>query len=409
MKLRYNPDSVQELLLKSLTGNSLEERPEADDWIKDIAAAFRNDFGLLALHGKSGLTEQLPGQSSVRIPLSGPDNLILLLTRNAVQAHQHLGIAVPPGTIMMPMLMVCKTFLGDLLDQQDMLGRVNCLPSIKELGGILLVSPDAEMRARYFSMRVGPESVVTSYPACRMRPDGSVTAVATSDATLKQFSVCFFLAHLRQLPDPYQIAFKPAVVILDLTHDHWIDRMSELVDWCIHLQNNRGEQTTMIALLPFGDRLSREALNSHGITIFPLDSKGVLELEDGFMTIPPPLDEFTRDAYSAWSLSAYAFENPQKRRHTIFQIPDNNSADVLEIAEYIYQALNGVNEKYTHRDLRLSGWLVGTLLQLPVPVQWYEQHAYLMGNRQTLKKLISSIGSNIGGTTYLDLVQSHQR
>ena len=124
---------------------------------------------------------------------------------------------------------------------------------------------------------------------------------------------------------------------------------------------------------------------------------------DGFLPIPPPPDELTRDAYSAWSFSAYAFENPQKRRHTIFQIPDNNSADVLEIAEYIYQALDGVNEKYTHRDLRLSGWLVGTLLQLPVPVQWYEQHAYLMGNRQTLKKLISSIGSNIGGTTYLDL------
>ena len=63
MKLRYNPDSVQELLLKSLKGNSLEERPEADDWIKDIAEAFRSDFGILALHGISGLTEQLPGQS----------------------------------------------------------------------------------------------------------------------------------------------------------------------------------------------------------------------------------------------------------------------------------------------------------------------------------------------------------
>ena len=123
--------------------------------------------------------------------------------------------------------MVCKTFLGDLLDQQDMLGKASRPLSIKELGGILLVSPDAEMRARYFSMRVGSESVVTSYPACRMRPDGSVAAVTTSDATLKQFSVCFYLAHLRQLPDPHQIAFKPAVVILDLTHDHWIDRMSE--------------------------------------------------------------------------------------------------------------------------------------------------------------------------------------
>lgn len=403
MKLRYNPDSVRELLLKSLTGKSLEERPEAADWIKEIAAAFRSDFGILALHGISGLTEQLPGRPPIRIPLCGTDNLLLLLARNAIQARQHLGVAVPPGTVMIPMLMVCKTFLGDLLDQQDMLGMANRLPNIKELGGILLVSPDAEMRARYFSMRVGQESVVTSYPACRMRPDGSVVAVSTNDVSLKQFSVCFFLAHQRQLPDPHQIAFKPAVAILDLTHDHWIDRMSEMVDWCIQLRNNQNEQTTLIALLPFGDRLSRDALNSHGITVFPIDSKGILELEEGFMPIPPPQDEFTRDAYSAWSFSAYASENPQKRMHTIFQIPDDNAADVLEIANYIYQALDGVDEKHSHRDLRLSGWLVGTLLQLPVPVQWYEQHAYLMGNRQTLKKLISGIGSNVGGTTYLDL------
>lgn len=403
MKLRYNPDSVSELLLKSLTGESLEERPEAADWIKEVAEAFRSDLGILAVHGSAGLTEQLPERPPIRIPLCAADNLILLVARNAIQANQHLGLAIPPGTVMIPMLMVCKLFLGDLLDQQDMLGKANRLPGIKELGGILLVSPDAEMRARYFSMRVGQEKVVTSYPACRMRPDGSVVAISTNDASHKQFSVCFFLAHLRQLPDPHQIAFEPAVVILDLTHDHWIDRMSDLVDWCIQLQNKRGGQTTLIALLPFGDRLSRDALSSHGITIFPLDSNGILELVEEFKPIPSPRDEFTRDAYSAWSFSAYASENPQKRKHDIYQIPVDNSADIPEIAGYIYQVLDGVSEKRNHRDLRLSGWLVGTLLQLPVPVQWYEQQAYLMGNRWTLKKLISGIGSNVGGTTYLDL------
>lgn len=403
MKLRYSTDSLRDLLLKSLTGKSLDERPEAADWIKDLAVSFRNDLGILALHGISGLIEQLPGQPLVRVPLCGADNLILLLTRNAIQARQHIGIAIPPSTVMMPMLMVCKTLLGDLLDQQEMLGNADRSTSIKELGGILLVSPDAEMRARYFSMRVSSESVVTSYPACRMRPDGSITVISSKDATLKQFYVCFFLAHLRQMPDPHQIAFKPAIVILDLTHDHWIDRMSELIDWCIHLQNNQGEQTILIALLPFGDRLSRDALSSHGISIFPLDGIGIQELVNGFTPISPPLDEPTRDAYQAWSLSAYALEKPQDRKHTIYRISDNNSADVLEIAQNIYQALDGVNEKYAHRDLRLSSWLVGTLLQIPIPVQWYEQHAYLMGNRQTLKKLISGIGSNIGGTVYLDL------
>jgi len=301
------------------------------------------------------------------------------------------------------MLIVCKTLLGDLLDQQEMLGNTARSSDIKERGGILLVSPDAEMRIRYFSMRVGPESVVTSYPACRMRPDGSVTAVSAKDARLDRFAVCFFLAHQKQLPEPSHIAFKPAVVILDLTHDHWVDRMSEVIEWCIRLRNNQGEQAILIALLPYGDRLSRDALSNHGISIFPLDSAGILETVNGFRPIVLPTEEFTRETCRAWSFSAYSLEKPQDRKHTIYQIPDEHSSDVLEIITYIYQALDSMNEKHVHRDLRLASWLVGTLMQLPIPVQWYEQHAYLMGNRQTLKKLISGIGNNAGGTLHLDI------
>ena len=177
MTLRYNKDSLRDLLLKSLQGKSLEEQPDASDWIRDLGVAFRADLGLLALHSRSGLAEQLPEQPVIRIPLCGADNLILLLAHDAIQSKRHLGIAIPPGVVMMPMLIVCKILLGDLLDQQEKLGSTSCSLSIKERGGVLLVSPDSEMRARYFSMRVGPESVVTNYPACRMRPDGSVVGI----------------------------------------------------------------------------------------------------------------------------------------------------------------------------------------------------------------------------------------
>lgn len=405
MTLRYSADSLLNLLLESLQGKSLDEQPEASEWLRDLAKAFRTDLGLLALHGRSGLAEQLPGQPLIRVPLCAADNLILLLTHNAIQARQHLGIAIPPGTVMMPMLIMCKTLLGDLLNQQEMLGNADRPLGINERGGLLVVSPDAEMRVRYFSMRVGSESIVTSYPACRMRPDGSVTTVSArqANASMKQFSVCFFLAHQKQMPNPSEIAFKPAVVILDLTHDHWIERMSEVIEWCIQLQDIKGEQAILIAILPFGDRLSKDAVNSHGISIFPLDSAGILEIVDGFAPITPSADKFEREASRAWSFSVYASEKPLDRKHTIYHVPDEAAADVLVTIKYIYQALNSMNEKLVHRDLRLAGWLVGTLMQLPIPIQWYEQHAFLMGNRLTLKKLISGIGNNAGGTLHLSL------
>src|SRR5204863_5265682 len=146
MTLRYSEDSLHDLLLKSLQGKSLEERPDASEWIREIALAFRSDLGLLALHGRSGLSEKLPEQPLVRVPLCGADDLILLLVRNAIQLRQHLGIAIPPGTVMMSMLIVCKILLGDLLDQQEKLGSENRSLGVKERGGILLVSPDVEMR-----------------------------------------------------------------------------------------------------------------------------------------------------------------------------------------------------------------------------------------------------------------------
>lgn|SRR6266851_3985200 len=405
MTFRYSVDPLRNLLLKYLQGESLDERPEASEWLRDLAIAFRTDLGLLALHGRSGLAEQLPEQPLIRVPLCAADNLILLLTHNAIQARQHLGIAIPPGTVMMPILIMCKTLLGDLLNQQETLGNADRPLGINERGGLLVVSPDAEMRVRYFSMRVGSESVVTSYPACRMRPDGSVTTVSAkqANASMKQFSVCFFLAHQKQMPNPGEIAFKPAVVILDLTHDHWIERMSEVIEWCIQLQDTKGEQAILIAILPFGDRLSNDALNSHGISIFPLDSPGILEIVDGFAPITPSADKFAREVSRAWSFSAYASEKPLDRKHTIYHVPDEAAADVLVTIKYIYQALNSMNENLVHRDLRLAGWLVGTLMQLPIPIQWYEQHAFLMGNRLTLKKLISGIGNNAGGTLHLSL------
>ena len=194
------------------------------------------------------------------------------------------------------------------------------------------------------------------------------------------------MAHQKHLPNPSEIAFKPTVVILDLTHDHWIERMSEIIEWCIHLRDAQDEQPTLLTILPFGDRKSREALTSHGIPIFPLDSSGILEIVKGFSPIVLPKDEHVREAYRTWSFSSYAIEKPLNRQHTIYHVPYEAAAPVLETISHIYQTLNGTNEKQVHRDLRLAGWLVGTLTQLPIPIQWYEQHAYLMGKPSDTQK-----------------------
>ena len=410
MSLRYSDLSLRELLLKQVQGESLNCLSDAPPWIQELASAFSDDLGLLALHGRKGLSEQLPQQAVVRVPLCAVDNTLLLLTRNAIRLKRHVGIAVPPGVVMMPMLIVCKTLLGDLLDQQEALASQDPPLSIKQKGGILLVSPDAEMRARYFSMRVGPESVVNTYDACRMRPDGSIAPFNTKHSGLpaELFSVCFFSAHQRQMPKLALIPFKPSVVILDLAHDRWIERRETILEWCLQLRDRKGEPAIVNVLLPFGDSRAREAVDKYEIPIFPLDSTCISELTQAFAPIVDPANESVREAYRSWSFSAFALEKPLERKHSVYYVPDEAASPILDTVDHIYRALEVVNDRQFGRDLRLAAWLVGTLIQLPIPVEWYEQHAYLMGNRQPLKKLISGIGNGLQGSLNAELAPTLQ-
>lgn len=406
MSLRH-VQSFQEELLKRVRDDSLTCLPDAPTWLTEINDACRSDLGILALHGPSGLVEQIdPRDSSttVRIPPGAADHLTLLLTHQAIATKQHLAIATPPGAIMMPMLVVCKTLLGDLLEKQEAPDLPN---SIKARGGVLLVSPDIEMRVRYFGMRVGSEPVVDAYPACRMRPDGSIAPISALPAS-SGFSVCFFLAQQKQLPTAETAAFKPAVVVLDLTHDRWIDRLPELVSWCLSLRDQRGTPAQLLALLPFGDHLTTAALREHHIPIFPLDSVAIREIASGFSPPVEPQKPAEREAFRSWSYSPFVIDDPLDRHHALWYIPDDASEDLLRTLGHIYRALDGVGGQRSHRDLRLAGWLAGTLMQLPIPVEWYEQHAFLMGNRQTLRKLISSIGARTDGGLSADLAPTLQ-
>lgn len=410
MSLRYSDESIRDLLLKKANKDSIQCLEAAPQWIQDLSTSFADDLGLLSLHGPRGLSEHLPHQPSVRIPLCAVDNMVMLLARRAHQSNQHIGIAFPPGPVMLPMLIVCKTVLGDLLGHQSELEKGVEHRGIKRKGGILLVSPDSEVRSRYFSMRVGTESVVTTYSACRMRPDGTIAPFIAKQTGLppELFSVCFFLAHHRQMPQAENVTFKPSVILLDFAHDSWIERRDQILAWCLQLRDRDGETPTVIAVLPFGDSRSREALEKHKLPVFPIDASFISDLSEGFQPVKPAENEVIREAYRSWSFSGFTLENPLERSHRIYLVPEDLARTTIETVYSIQGALNAVSDRDFGRDLRLATWLVGTLMQLPVPVQWYEQHAYLMGNRQTLKKLISSIGEGGRGTLNAHLAPTLQ-
>lgn len=399
MKLRYSNEPLRDLLLRSLQDNTLEPSSCAPAWTQELAAAFHQDLGLLALHGISGLAEQLSGQPPIRVPLGPSDNVVLHLAHDAVQRRRHLALAVPPGAVMMPLLMVCKTLLGNLLEKHESLGALEQPEDLISRGGILLVSPEVELRARYFSMQVGSQSVVDAYPAGRMRPDGSVAPITkASDQQQTKYSVCFFLAHQKLLPNPQDMSFTPAVILLDLMHDHWIDRLPDLIEWSLQLRNAQGERSTLIALFPLGDKNARDALTPHQIPIYPLDYAGMFALSESFGSSQVPSTDISlSDIRSGWSFDSYVAEKPLDREHTVFFVHGETEHSVQATVSSIYKTLDSIHMQSAHRDLRLAGWLVGTLTQLPIPIQWYEQHAYLMGNRQTLKRLISGIGNSSGG------------
>ena len=410
MSLRYSDESIRDLLLKKANKDSIQCLEEAPQWIQALSTSFADDLGLLSLHGPKGLSEHLPPQPAVRIPLCAVDNMVMLLARRAHQSNQHIGIAFPAGPVMLPMLIVCKTVLGDLLSRQSELEKGVEYRGLKRKGGILLVSPDSEVRARYFSMRVGNESVVTAYEACRMRPDGTIAPFIAKQTGLpaELFSVCFFLAHHRQMPKPEDVTFKPSVILLDFAHDRWVERRDQILEWCLQLRDRDGETPTVITMLPFGDSRSREALEKHQVPVFPVDATFISDLSEGFQPVKPAGNEIIREAYRSWSFSAFALENPLDRSHRIYLVPEDLASTTIETVYSIHGALNAVSDRDFGRDLRLATWLVGTLMQLPVPVQWYEQHAFLMGNRQTLKKLISSIGESGKGTLNAHLAPTLQ-
>jgi len=386
-------------LLETLQGyvrstGDLTPRPDPPEWVQVLSGAFFEDPGLLALCGASGLSEHLAGEpgklaSSIPVKPCAADDLLLWLVGRAVERGVHLGIALPPGVVMMPLLAICKTLLGDFLGEQDNVHLADHR-SIRARGGIMLVSPDIEVRTRYFNMRVQTAKIEAVYPACRIGRHGSITAYGTEPGE-QEPSVCFFLAGERILPDPVSLQFRPAVVLLDFTHDRWMDRLGTIIDWCRSLRDRNGVPANFLALLPVGDRVTADALAERGTSVFQMDTGTVAQIVEQFEPVSLPADELARTAYSAWSFAELASEDPLDRMYTVYRIPDEVASDVLAIAGQINSLLQ-LKELRGTRDVRLATWLLGTLLQLPVPPEWYEQTAYVMGNRQRLSNLIAGIG-----------------
>lgn len=342
-------------------------------WVSAVCGKARNDFGVLALLGPTGVRvadgETPENRASTRYL---PDPAAVGLAGLIAAARQDglsLSIACPPVGRHIPLLFVATTALAQTIEQQGRRGGTDGK-------GILIVSTDLDVRSRYCDFQVGNLQIEDAHPGSRLRPTGDrVSLTAGRDASTAG-GVCFYLPRGAL---PSKIDFKPALVILDLRYAKTNPlRVDELIEWVRKIRNRAG----VVALHSFGDSDTAAKLVRGEFAHFALDHRSISTLSEAIRT-----DGLNPDV-AGLELHLSGAQSFLQREHHILEVPN---AHIIEDLFGKVGALLDENKAVENADLNRARWILATLRQLPVPMPWYEQTAYSAG-RQTLRALIGRIG-----------------
>ncbi len=338
----------------------------APAWVDGLARLVRNDLGALALLGPAGLTLKDTSGGKSR-PQFDPATLYLVALADRLRrSHRRIAIGLPPAAKHLPLLFAASAVLA---------GTVEDLPRTGDRGaGILLISPDLDLRSRYSALHVGAEPLDLVHPGSRMRPDG--TRVRLNARNQRAGGVCFFLPHLAL---PSSIDFNPSLIVLDLRYSRWSKRSAALSAWAANISASAG----VLAVYTLGDVDTSASLRTAKYIDFPMDHGAVKTCQERVLK-PRAAKPLSAIDWNLEPVNAYL-----ARAHEIKQVPGPSSAETVlaQIAEF--------NQQFGNRDapdLRRARWLLAVLQQLPVPLPWYEEAARALG-RLTIRRMISYLGA----------------
>lgn len=340
----------------------------APSWMVDLAAITAHDPGALAILGPAGLSISTKGGTLAR-PIPDPSALFISgLSSRLRNGAKRVALGIPPAGRHIPLLMASCAVLASTLDRFE-------TSNDGSTGGVLIISPDLDLRSRYCDLRVGSVILEDAHPGSRLRPDGVRLAIRLNRDPATSRGVCFFLPRLALPPS---IDFDPVLVILDCRYSRWVNRVPNLARWVQITAPRCGA----VALYTLGDVDTMNAFVQAGWDDLPLDHTAVATCEARVLVSHPTDAEIS----VKWTLAdAPAFLD---RIHVVETVPE---ADALahrfeEIARLLED-----HKQYENPDLYRARWLLAILSHVPTPIVWYEQTARARG-RSTLRRLIDQLG-----------------
>jgi len=341
--------------------------------MKAVSELAHGDFGVLGLLGPTGvaLADGVSGRSLRFLPDPAVAALLGLVSV-ARERQLNLAVACPPTGRHLPLLLVAATALAQTIEHfrqgESAVRR-----------GILLVSTDLEVRSRYCDLYVGTEQIERAHPGSRLRPTGDRVPLTSGRDISATAGVCFYLP---RGPLPEKVDFRPALILLDFRYARTrSNRVAELVEWAKRVHGTAG----VVALHSCGDAETAERLQRAQYQSFALDHRAIRTC-----------GEFVAGGQSMTSeagLELTLAEAPVflDRLHKVLEVPHAEHVEQIEQQfTQIGEMLDGQSQVES-ADLNRARWLLATLRQLPVPLDWYEQTAFGIG-RQTLRNLIDRIG-----------------
>lgn len=358
------PEHGIQKLRKGIDFSSYAATPDSPVWMRRLASHVTHDFGALGLLGPSGLSVLNNGESRVRPILDAPTLYLAGLTDDVRGTGKRLAVGVPPAAKHLPLLLAASAVLANTIDRA--LGN--------KRAGVLVVSPDLDLRSRYCDLFVRAEPLDRAHPGSRLRPNGEQVMLQPK-VKLTDEGVCFFLPGLALPP---RVGIAPDTVLLDLRFARWVQRVPDLCRWARALWKNAG----VVAIYTVGDRETAVALAAAGFNEFPLDHRAVETCVQKCARPHPDTNQCSVD----WRLGDAS--RAINRAHEIHSL-------VAPKVEALFADIIGVLDQHRDKvspDLNRARWLCATFAALPVPPTWYDGAAANSG-RFTLAKLIDSLGA----------------